>query len=166
MLRGMENRVRRWLFGRDLAVWYAPEYRLPIAALEARTGFGPRRADHAIWFLLERRAIARGNLRAPRRAEYRELARVHTAGLLDSLGRAETLARVWNVAPGDVPVDETMNTIRLAAGATIDAARETLSPDNPRKVGRRALNLFGGFHHAAPSIAGGFCPVNDVAVAV
>ena len=29
-----------------------------------------------------------------------------------------------------------------------------------------SLNLLGGFHHAAPDAAGGFCPVNDVAVAI
>ena len=166
MLSGIENRVRRWLFGRDLAVWYAPEYRLPLSALEARTGFEPRRADLALWFLLERRAIGRRNLRTPRRAEYQELARVHSAELLESLGSAETLARIWSVDPSDVPVDETMNTVRLACGGTIEAAREMLSPGNPRTVGRRALNLLGGFHHAGPDVAGGFCAVNDIAVAL
>ena len=166
MLAAAENRVRRWLFGRDLAVWCAPEYRLPLSALESRTGFEPRRADLALWFLLERRVIGRANLRAPRRAEYHELERVHTPDYLDSLGHAETLARIWSVDPGDVPVDELMNTVRLACGATIDAARELISPGNPRAVGRRALNLLGGFHHARPDAGGGFCPVNDVAVAV
>src|SRR5438046_6130853 len=87
MLASMENRVRRWLYGRDLAVWYAPEYRWPLSALEARTGFQARRADFALWFLLERRALRRSNLRLPRRAGYDELARVHTPELLDSLGR-------------------------------------------------------------------------------
>jgi acetoin utilization deacetylase AcuC-like enzyme len=166
MLAAAENRIRRWLFGRDLAVWHSPEYRLPLSAVEARTGFEPRRADHALWFLLERRAIGRRNLRTPRRAEYHELARVHTADYLESLGRAETLALIWSVDPSDVPVDELMNTVRLACGGTIDAARELLSPDNPRTVGRRALNLLGGFHHAKPDLGGGFCAVNDIAAAV
>ena len=166
MLANLSNQVRRWVFGRDLAVWYAPEYRLPLPTLEPRTGFEPRRAEFAAWFLLERRAIGRENLRAPRRAEYIELARVHSAALLESLGRAETLARIWNLSPADVPVDEAMNVIRLATGGTIEAAREMLSPRNPRRLGRRALNLLGGFHHARPEVAGGFCPVNDIAVAV
>jgi hypothetical protein len=78
MLASMENRLRRWLYRRDLAVWHAPEYRWPLSALEARTGAQPRRSDFTIWFLLERRALARANLRRPRRAEYEELARVHT----------------------------------------------------------------------------------------
>ena len=166
MLASVENRVRRWLYGRDLAVWYAPEYRWPLSALEARTGFQTRRADFAIWFLLERRVAAGRNLRKPRRAEYEELARVHTPELLDSLGQAETLARIFNVDPSDVPVDEVMNSVRLICGATIAAAREMVSSLNPRAVGRRALNLMGGFHHARPEVAGGFCPVNDVAVAI
>jgi len=166
MLASMENRLRRWLYGRDLAVWHAPEYRWPLSALEARTGAQSRRADFAVWFLLERRALRRANLRRPRRAEYEELARVHTPELLDSLGQAETLARIFSVDPADVPVDETMNTVRLACGATIAAAREMLSGLNPRQAGRRALNLLGGFHHARPDVAGGFCPVNDVAVAI
>jgi acetoin utilization deacetylase AcuC-like enzyme len=166
VLFGVDNRLRRWLFGRDLVVWYAPGYRLPLAALEARSGFEPRRADHALWFLLDHHVVARSNLRTPRRAEYHELARVHTPELLDSLGQAATLARIFGIDPGDVPVDELMNTVRLACGGTIDAARELLSQENPRSVARRALNLLGGFHHAKPGVAGGFCPVNDIAVAV
>src|SRR5437762_8691241 len=145
MLASMENRVRRWLYGRDLAVWYAPEYRWPLSALEARTGFQARRADFALWFLLERRALRRSNLRLPRRAGYDELARVHTPELLDSLGRAETLAQIFGIDPSDVPVDEMMNTVRLVCGAVIDAAREMVFQPNPRRVGRRALNLLGGF---------------------
>ena len=166
MLGTLDTFVRRWLFGRDFAVWHAPEYRLPIGALEARSGFEPRRADYALWFLLEHHAMGRANLRTPRRAEAHELSRVHTPELLESLGRAETLARIWNVDPGDVPVDEAMNTVRLACGGTLEAARELVSDRNPRRVGRRALNLLGGFHHAKPGVPGGFCPVNDIAVAV
>jgi len=158
--------VRRWLYGRDLAVWYAPEYRWPLSALEARTGFQTRRAAFALWYLLERRALGRRNLRRRRRAEYQELARVHTPELLDSLGRPDTLARVFSVDPSDVPVDEVMSSVRLVCGATIAAAREMLSGAGPREVGRRALNLLGGFHHATPDVPGGFCPVNDVAIAI
>src|SRR6185312_6391104 len=153
MLAGLENRVRRWLFGRDLAVWHAPEYRLPLSGIEARSGLEPRRADFAIWFLLERRVIGRHNLRAPRRAEYQELARVHTPELLESLSQAATLAKVFQVDAAGLPVDEMMNSVRLACGGTIAAAREVLAPGNPRKLARRALNLSGGFHHARPGVA-------------
>ena len=86
---------------------------------------------------------------------------MHDAELLESLGRPETLARVFAVDPSDVPVDEVMTTVRLACGG--DARRPRARRSAPRAP---ALNLLGGFHHAAPGAAGGFCPVNDVAVAV
>jgi hypothetical protein len=57
-------------------------------------------------------------------------------------------------------VDEVMTTVRLACGGTLAGARDTLRTRAP------ALNLLGGFHHAAPAAAGGNCPVNDVAIAV
>jgi acetoin utilization deacetylase AcuC-like enzyme len=161
MLGGVNNQILRWLHGRDFAVWHAPEYRLPISV----PGFDARRADFALWYLLERRAIGRRSLRTPRRVEIQELARVHTPELLASLGRPETLARIFACDPRGMPVDQVMNAVRLACGATVDAAREMLEPAT-REVGRRALNLFGGFHHAKPGSAGGFCAVNDLAIAV
>ena len=165
VLRGWSNRIRRWLYGRDLAVYHHAAYRLPLSAVEARTGFEPRRADHAAWYLLDRHLISSSNLRTPRRADYAELARVHTPELLDSLARPEKLAAVFSVDPADIQVDEVLATLRLACGGTIEAAREMLRP-HPRTVGRHALNLLGGFHHAGPARAGGFCAVNDIAVAI
>jgi acetoin utilization deacetylase AcuC-like enzyme len=165
MLRGLTNRVRRWLHGRDLAVYHHDAYRLPLSAVETRNGFEPRRAEYAAWFLLDRHVIAAANMRTPRRAEYAELARVHTPELLDSLSRPEKLAAVFAVDPADIQVDEVLATVRLACGGTIEAARELLRP-GARAIGRRALNLFGGFHHAGPARAGGFCAVNDIAVAI
>ena len=165
MLRGWSNRVRRWLYGRDLAVYHHDAYRLPLSAVESRNGFEPRRADYAAWFLLDRHLIASANLRTPRRADYAELARVHTAELLDSLSRPAKLAAVFSVDPSEIQVDEVLTTVRLACGGTIEAAREMLRP-HASAVGRRALNLLGGFHHAGPARAGGFCAVNDIAVAI
>ncbi|MBS1110492.1 MAG: Histone deacetylase superfamily, partial [Anaeromyxobacteraceae bacterium] len=89
-----------------------------------------------------------------------ELSRVHDPALLESLSRPETLAAVFGVDPSDVPVDEVMRTVRLATGATIQAAGEALRRVKPQ------LNLLGGFHHAGPSSAGGNCPVNDIAAAI
>jgi len=145
---------------RDLPVWYSPAYRLPMTGIEATVGLQSRRADEAIWWLLDSRAVRQELIRTPRPVTYRELDRVHTLELLESLGRPETLARIFAVDPSDVPVDELMRTVQLACGATVDAAREALRRRGP------AMNLQGGFHHAGPGSAGGFCPVNDVAVAV
>jgi len=144
---------------REVDVWHDAAYRLPLSGLEF-TGVDPRRADFAAWWLRESKAIAPAWWRKPRRASYADLARVHTPELLDSLSRPDTLAGIFGVDPTDVPVDEVMRTVRLATGATVEGARETLRTKRP------ALNLLGGFHHAGPGSAGGNCPVNDIAVAV
>ncbi len=153
-------RLGSWLHRREMSVWHDGRYRLPLSSLEGTIGMEPRRADFAAWWLRECGAIDARAIRAPHRISYENLARVHTPELLESLGRPETIASIFSVDPSDVPVDEVMTTIRLACGGTLGASRETLRTRVP------ALNLLGGFHHAAPGAAGGFCPVNDVAVAL
>jgi acetoin utilization deacetylase AcuC-like enzyme len=159
-LRTALYHLRCWIHRRDVTVWYDARYRLPLSGQEARIGMEPRRAAYAAWWLRDCGAAPKDAFRAPRRISYDDLARVHGAELLDSLARPEPLAHVFGVDPHDVRVDEILETVRLACGATLAAARETLRTRAP------ALNLLGGFHHAAPDVAGGFCPVNDVAVAV
>jgi acetoin utilization deacetylase AcuC-like enzyme len=159
-LQRIRNRARRLVFGRNVEVWHDAAFRLPLTALEGSTGFEPRRADLAMWFLADAWAIDRRMLRRPRRVRYRELARVHTPEFLESLAQPSTLARIFAVDESDMPADEVLNTIRLACGATVQAARSRF------RRGGTALNLFGGFHHASPDQAGGFCAVNDIAVAI
>ena len=159
-LQRLKNHARRMLFGRNVEVWHHHSFRLPLSALGGVTGFEPRRADLVLWFLADAWAIDAKMLRKPRRVRYRDLARVHTAEYLESLSHARTLARIFAVDESDVQVDEALNTIRLACGATVQAARSRMIS------GGAALNLFGGFHHAGPDSGGGFCAVNDIAVAV
>lgn len=153
-------RWRRWWHDPSLPVWHSPDYRLPITSLDGQHGLEPRRAELAAWALLDLGAILPRQLQVPERAAYPDLARVHRPELLESLGRPETLARIFAVPAWDVPVDEVMRTVRLAVGGTLAAARSALLRRGP------ALNLLGGFHHAGPTFAGGLCPLNDIAVAL
>jgi acetoin utilization deacetylase AcuC-like enzyme len=159
LLREAAYRLRRIVFPADLPLWYSPDYRLPISGVGAR-GVEPRRADYVTWWLLHWGAVRPEDVRTPVSIGWEALARVHTPELLESLAEAETLARIFAADPSDIPVDELLATVRLGCGATLEAARATLRSREPQ------LNLLGGFHHAAPGAAGGFCPVNDVAVAV
>lgn len=146
---------------RPLRIFYDEAFRLPISGLEA----GPRametrRADDALHYLTHAHAVSRREIINPTPASYEALGRVHTQEYLESLFQAETLAHVFAVDPTDIYVDEVLRTLRLAVGATIAAAEWSLKTGNP------AINLFGGFHHAAPDRGGGFCALNDVAVAI
>ena len=151
---------RKLAWDRTMPVWYASEYRLPLTAFGKRTGLEPRRADLVAWYLLEHGWVARDQMRAPVRASYEALARVHDADYLESLGDRRTLGRIFGVDAWDVPVGGVLETVRLATGGTIAATEAALARRGP------ALNLLGGFHHAGPDFGTGLCAVNDIAVAL
>jgi len=148
------------LLRRPITLWYDPRYRLPLSGLETTTGMEPRRADYAAWWLATSGAVSQRRVRAPSRISLDDLARVHSPRLLESLGSPEVLAGIFGADPQELAADVLLDSLRLGCGGTLDAARETLRTREP------ALNLLGGFHHAGPDVAGGFCPVNDIAVAV
>ena len=160
LLRRTRNLVRSLWLGRNVAVWYHPAYRVPLAGAESSLGMEPRRADFVHWYALERRLITPAQVRTPPLIGWEELARVHTAGLLESLSTPQGLAHIFSATPEEIPVEEMLRMVRLGAGGTLQACYHTLSTGSP------TVNLLGGFHHAGRGRAGGFCAVNDMAVAV
>jgi acetoin utilization deacetylase AcuC-like enzyme len=146
---------------RKFRVYYDEAFRLPLSGAEAGpAALETRRADDAVHYLLHERAVDAAEVINPEPVSYEALARVHLGGYLEALHEAGTLASIFAVDPSDVYVDEVVRSVRLGCGATLDGARFSL------KTGRPALNLFGGFHHAAPSRGAGFCALNDVATAI
>jgi acetoin utilization protein AcuC len=104
---------------------------------------------------------------APQALTYDELAAFHTPEYLDALRRAgvgdlspdEALA--IGLGTPDCPIFEDMyEYVALAAGATVTGARMILA-------GKADIvfNPSGGFHHAQPGNAAGFCFINDIALA-
>ena len=159
-LRSSLDRIERGLRRPRLIVFHDRSYRLPFPSLDRELNFEPRRAELVVSCLGDYR-VARGKqIRHPPLATDDDLALVHSPEYLKSLSGAETLARIFAVDPSEVPVDDVLRMVRTACGGTIEAARLALSSD------RRTLNTLGGFHHAAPNHGGGFCAVNDIAVAI
>ena len=90
---------------------------------------------------------------APRRED---LLLVHTNAYVDDLADARLTPRTLH---SELPVNrKVIDAFRLAAGGSVLAARLAAE----RGV---AVHLGGGFHHAFPDHAEGFCYVNDAAVA-
>lgn len=146
---------------RPLRVFHDEAYRLPISGAESGpSALETRRADDALHYLLHEHALALDEVINPEPASYEELARVHTPEYLEALHDPQTLARIFAVDPSDIYMDELLRTLRLGVGGTVEAARHAL------KRKHSVMNLFGGFHHAAPGRGAGFCALNDVAVAV
>ncbi|WP_338871481.1 histone deacetylase [Myxococcus stipitatus] len=155
--------LRRWfpaLRTEFVPIFYDEAYRLPLTGIENTVGVEPRGVDFTTWYLLEKHVVRPSDVYRPRPVSYAELSRVHDAAYLESLGRPETLARIYAVDPSEVPVDTLLSNVRLVCGGTLGAARLAFGRRGP------VVNMAGGFHHAAPGRGGGFCAVNDIAVAL
>ena len=93
-------------------------------------------------------------------ARMEDLLRVHPRHYLERARQASFLGEVFSmhrVDPWDTGIWEG---ILYATGGTLAAV------DHARRTGTPAANLSGGFHHATPDQAAGFCVINDIAVAV
>lgn len=144
---------------REVRLWYHPHYRLPLAASEQSLGLDSRRPDDVLHFLLAKKVVPATYVLEPQPASYAELQRVHTTEYLESLTQTAALARIYAQAEEELVADHLMRSLRLAVGGTVAAARDTLAH------GRANVNLLGGFHHAGKARGGGFCALNDLAVA-
>jgi acetoin utilization protein AcuC len=103
----------------------------------------------------------------PQLAQRKDLERIHSARYLDALEKASRDGNggvellFMGIGTGDCPIFPDMYDYSvLACGATLTAARMIL--DGSARV---AFNPSGGYHHAWPEQAAGFCYINDVAIA-
>ena len=143
-----------------LDLWHHEFYRLPLASAESTVGLETRRADDALYYLVRFKAVLEPKVHTPAPVSFEALLRVHTPAYVESLTHPRTLAAIFALEAEEVEVETLLASIRLACGGTVEAAQRTLATREP------ALNLLGGFHHAGPGRGGGFCAVNDIAVAV
>ncbi len=107
--------------------------------------------------LVEKGLIAPGGFEPPAPCTRDDLALVHVEKYLDDLFELRWTQRTWR---SELPLsEEIVRAYVIGTGGTIRACELALQYG-------AAMNLTGGFHHAFPDHAEGFCYVNDVAVAV
>lgn len=93
----------------------------------------------------------------PEPVTYEDLERVHTPGYLRDL---EAAKKTWATLQSELPVTpEVIGGFRRMVGGSITAARLALQHGMGFHIG-------GGFHHAFPDHAEGFCYLHDVAIAL
>jgi len=103
---------------------------------------------------------------APVAAERMMLKKFHTARYLHALktaaaGHWSAEALEMGIGSSDCPVFKGLYEYAvLATGGTLAAAKMILSGET-----ELAFNPSGGYHHAGPELAAGFCYINDVALA-
>ena len=133
-----------------------------IHAAGYASDIGPHVFPVAKFRLLRERLLAdgdldRGAILEPAPATRDELLLVHTPEYLEDL---EALRLTHRTLYSELPLEhDIVRAYILAAGGTTRAAREALERG-------AAINQGGGFHHAGPDRAEGFCYINDLAVAI
>ncbi len=158
-LGSVTRRLLGFFAGRVLSVYYAPEYRLLLPGA-ARSGIDPRRADRALGFLQSMRRAPPIRIRSAQAIPVGDLARVHTQAYLGSLGERETLGSIFGLSPELVPVPSLWMALRIACGATLAAARESITGHGP------VVNLWGGFSDAFSDHGHDHGALSDIAVAL
>jgi acetoin utilization deacetylase AcuC-like enzyme len=121
----------------------------------------PMRGWKILGFLIDEGLLDRDDIAVPRPPALRSLLRVHDGDYLDAVGRdPEVTERIFGEKISDAEVEQVVRVERTAVGGTILATRLALQG---RSV---AINLGGGYHHAARDSGAGFCIFNDIAVAI
>ena len=142
---------------------YHPAYNVSAFGLERLHPFDGRKYRRIHDALIARGLRRKGDFVRPVPVTRGDLERVHTAEYLRTLRSPAALARTLEVpAVRRLPawlVDwRVLRPMRYAAGGTVLAARLALERG-------LAVNLGGGYHHAAPSFGGGFCAYADAPLA-
>jgi acetoin utilization deacetylase AcuC-like enzyme len=130
--------------------------------------------------LLETGVIDPADIVEPAPASWEDLSRVHTAAYLSNMrdgtlsaDEAAQLELPWStelVEAFRIMVGGTIQAARIASGLGPASLKSQFEPSELRvesSGSRRVVcHIGGGLHHAFPSHGEGFCPFNDVAVAV
>jgi acetoin utilization deacetylase AcuC-like enzyme len=134
-------------------VVYSPAYECDI---------GPHVFPTRKYRLVIEALLAAGTTRAaaiaqPEPVTRQALERVHSGSYLDDFFALRATPRILQ---SELPITAAIRDAAiLAAGGTLLAARHALADG-------AAVHVGGGFHHAMPGHAEGFCYINDIAVAI
>jgi acetoin utilization deacetylase AcuC-like enzyme len=151
---GVPLTPRAWLV-------YHQDYVSGVREAAARHTFDVWRANRIVDQLQHAGLISPSMMLTPEPVRREDLLLVHTPEFLDGLASPRRLAELLFVSPGaEVDPGELLRPFLLQTGGTILALERAVRQRTP------VFNLGGGFHHAQRDRAEGFCPVNDVAVAI
>lgn len=143
---------------------YHPAYNITAFGLERLHPFDGRKYRRIHDALVARGLRRPGEFVRPRPVTRADLLKVHTEDYVRSLLRPDVLAGILEVPvvrrlPAWVIHWRILRPMRYATGGTILACRLALEHGV-------AINLGGGYHHAAGGWGGGFCVYSDVPLAV
>ncbi|MHB2153121.1 histone deacetylase family protein [Calditrichota bacterium GD2] len=110
--------------------------------------------------LVEEKLLTRKNILRPYLCKYEELRLVHTDEYLRKLQNPQYVSNILKLDAVNLFYESILEYYRAVTGGTLLATAYALKNNVP------TFNLGGGYHHAHPDKAEGFCLVNDIAIAI
>lgn len=110
--------------------------------------------------LVKEKILKRYNIIRPDLCPYEDLKLVHTEAYLKSLQDPLNVSNLLRLTDVDLFYNSILEYYRAVTGGTLLATAYALKWNVP------TFNLGGGYHHAHPDKAEGFCLINDVAIAI
>ncbi|MGD9900213.1 MAG: histone deacetylase [Calditrichaceae bacterium] len=110
--------------------------------------------------LVAKKLLKRRNVLRPDLCSYEDLKLVHTEKYLKSLQDPQNVSQILKLGIVNPWDNFILEYFRAVTGGTLMATAYALKWNKP------TFNLGGGYHHAHPDKAEGFCLINDVAIAI
>lgn len=150
--------------GSTVPLFYAKHYNFNAFGIEKLHPFDGNKYKRIHDYLITQKLRVASDFIRPQEITDKQLLTVHTPHYIASLQESKTLARILEISilgrlPSFMLDWRILRPMRLASegtSAACDAALKT----------RVAINIGGGYHHAASDQGGGFCVYSDAPIAI
>ena len=110
--------------------------------------------------MISEKLLKAKNILYPKPCDFSEIKKVHTASYIRKIQDPIYVNRSLKIEINTIWDNSVLEYYKAVCGGTIHAAFKALELKKP------IFNLGGGFHHAQPDKAEGFCLLNDIAIAI
>jgi len=148
----------------SVPLFYAKHYNFNAYGIEKLHPFDGSKYKRIHDYLISQKLRVAADFIKPQEITEKQLLTVHTPRYIASLKESRTVARILEISilgrlPNFVLDWRILRPMRLASRGTIAACDAALKT-------RVAINIGGGYHHAASDSGGGFCVYSDAPIAI
>jgi acetoin utilization deacetylase AcuC-like enzyme len=153
-------KLRSWLRKKNAWVVFSHDYYHGLSGINQIDTIDAMKFKRIRDALVEQKIINRKKILIPSMVNYHDMGLVHTQHYLKTIQDPAQVSQLFHIYM-DTPWDSAiLEFFRIVTGGTLLATEYAVKNQGV------VFNLGGGFHHARPDQAAGFCLINDVAIAI
>lgn len=139
---------------------FSSDYQIGVSTYGEHHSFDIFKYKRIRDLLIEDKILKAKNILLPQNATFQDIALVHTQKFIQHIKDPITVNQLLKIEINSFWDNTVLGYFMAVTGGTICAAFKAWESKIP------VFNLGGGFHHAQPEKAEGFCLINDVAIAI